>query len=80
MVNQKNRRHSGRKTVAFEDHHKTYYSDWYNYRDGFRAPFDKTKIRPENINYVWFDNNVKKDNKKNKKLLLRRKAMKDKRI
>ncbi len=46
-----------------------HWSDWVDYRDGFRSPFDKTKIRPTNCwwhepeEIIPFNNKIKKHEK-----------------
>jgi len=79
--NKKVRRHSGRETTKLyhpgeEPFEETHWNDWNDWRDGMRFADDKTQIRSR---WCWFSQslNVLKFNKKNKKLLLRRKAMKD---
>ena len=78
MVTTKTRRHSGRywpkPTDVGEDNvyiHEEY-DDWGNYRDSMRVDTDPTHIRSV---YMWFANsfNVKKFNKKLKKMNLIRK-------
>ncbi len=88
-MNKKKRRHSGRITTRTSISIKPkelinkaldpqeYWSDWDDYRDGIRCCTDKTKIRSK---YMWFAENheVERYNKKNKKLVRRRKKRKQK--
>ena len=73
MTRKRWKRHSGRKTVTEDDRHTTYYNEWKDWRDGFRTPFDNTKIRSE---WCWFSDDVQKCNEKIKRLNLRHKLMK----
>ncbi len=80
MVNKKDRRHDGRRTVVVYDTQEfpeevTYWNDWAEWRDGMRGYDDKTSLRsPHMWCAKWL--NVKRWNKKIKLLLSRRKAMK----
>lgn len=52
-----------------------FWDDWNDRRDGFRGYDDRTRIHKKSL--CWYDWwNCARWNKKNKKLLLRRKAMK----
>ena len=86
-LNQKLRRHSGRYTPRFKGKKEilieegiepqTYWDDWKDYRDGFRAGKDRKMLRNEHSRLSgYFD--VKKWNNKLKRLILRRKARKQK--
>lgn len=61
------------------DYEETFWDDWNDYRDSYRYSRDKTLIKNK---YVWFNKyqEVVKYNKKNKKLLKRRKASKKRNI
>jgi len=55
-----------------------YWDDWNDHRDGMRGYDDSTKIEKRTIPY-WRRNDIIRWNKKNKLLLKRRKAMKERR-
>ncbi len=92
MRNQKKRKHSGRKTTEhniigidgkLDVYSKTNYSEWDNYRDGYRRVcVDKTKLKPKHIsNNHWYNRNLEDNNNiiinaKNKKMLKLRKIKK----
>jgi hypothetical protein len=80
VMTKKDRRHSGRKTVSSKEGDITYWDDWNDIRDGLRNPKDNTKLRNKNTKFLWFYDifDIRKFNKKIKKLLLRRKIMKNK--
>ena len=81
MKSKKDRRNSGRQTdVIYDTHEHPYeivrWDDWNDWRDGFRFPDDKSQIR--SLHTWWSERlEIKKHNEKLKKLLKRRKAMKD---
>ena len=74
-ASKKDRRHSGRKVEGIYPDTWESYNEWDNYRDGMRGYPDHKKIQSE---YSWLSEyaEVPKYNKKNKKLLEIRKAMK----
>ena len=85
MASRKRRRHSGRKTIFVdldgEDYYQeTFWDDWNDYRDGFRSPLDRSKIRPRREYVVGcsaceeFKLEVLQDNCKHRKHLAIRKA------
>ncbi|MFH1072765.1 MAG: hypothetical protein V1743_05025 [Nanoarchaeota archaeon] len=87
MKTKKDRRHSGyvtpQATVSPKDQKEFFinpiYDEWNNYRDGFRDWFrDSTLIKRIWKNHFWEEMVEKriKMNKKQKRLLQRRKAMK----
>jgi hypothetical protein len=90
-MNRKDRRHSGRMQpqLLIKDKRERilnealepdeYWDDWNDYRDSMRYDPDKTHIRSAHGYMRWKDDEVKKFNKKNEKLLSRRKIMKVKR-
>jgi hypothetical protein len=54
MITQKDRKHSGRKTICVKDneypYQQTYWDDWNDYRDGMR---NKKKDKPKVKNRKW---------------------------
>lgn len=95
-ISRKIRRESGRRYVSYGDEYDYYWSNWYDYRDGYRDHSDKSKIImkskarkqiPEKYSfksptgfYFGLDDylfKVHKNNEKLKRLLKRRKAMKE---
>lgn len=89
MKSKKERRHSGRTTphttltMKFKQiinsalEPQEFWDDWNDYRDGMRYSKDRTKIRSTS---AWWSSReqVAKYNKKNKRLLQRRKRKKEK--
>lgn len=90
-LTRKTRRHSGRVTPrltikgnrneiineALEP--QVFWDDWKDYRDGQRGSKDRKLLRSEHMAYAkYFD--VKKWNKRLKKLIFRRRARKNKNI
>jgi hypothetical protein len=84
LVNTKDRRHSGRVIPVIYDfesfpYNLSYWDDWNNYRDGFRDLSDRTIISKNPYSRICDCESCRekiKSNKKNKLLLLRRKARK----
>lgn len=79
-MNTKDRKHSGRETTVIyhpkdDPHEITFWNDWDDYRDGQRNLTDRSLIRTPYAHWSKYYN-VKQDNKKHKKLLLRRILMK----
>ena len=89
LITRHERRHSGRTypDATIKDTKQNiinecldpqpFWDDWNDRRDGFRGYADKTKITKQPVP-TWASWNHKYWNKKNKKLLRRRKAMKHK--
>lgn len=90
-MNTKDRRHSGRvstcstipakKDLLLQDPSlipEEFWDDWIDYRDGFRGYPDKTKIQSSEMAFADYLQ-VKRWNRKNKKMLKRRLAAKRKR-
>ena len=54
MTTQKDRKHSGRKTIYVDDeeypYQQTYWDDWNDYRDGMR---DKEETKPKTKDKKW---------------------------
>jgi len=81
MARKKDRKNSGRIIAKIYDPVETpyewvYWDDWNDYRDGFRNPDDKSQLR--SLHSWWSERlEIKKYNAKLKKLLARRKAMKN---
>jgi hypothetical protein len=74
MMNKKIRRNSGRKIVDYGDGYAIQWSDWVDYRDGFRGPVDKTKFRPKHCKHIVPNmDHLDNENLKLKKHRLRRK-------
>lgn len=80
MVTKKDRRHSGRRVDKVKDRDNLIYaiefwSDWVEYRDGFRNPCDRSLIKNPNINFAE-SYEIPRWNKKLKRLVKVRKARK----
>lgn len=74
VITRKDRRHSGRKyDVIYHPEKFPYeqenYDEWNNFRDGQRAPIDRSRIRPTKGIAQWFIDHchVKSDNQKLKR-------------
>ena len=87
VVTRKTRRHDGRVFPGFKGRKEelfeqgldpeVYWDDWEDYRDGFRNPKDRKKIRKIYGSFAkYFD--IRRWNKKLKLLILRRKAKRKK--
>lgn len=83
IMNRKIRRHDGRQIEKIYHpeefpYERTFWNDWNDYRDGWREwwPKDKTRFRPEGIT-SRYNEEIKKNNKKIKKQLIRRNLMKN---